>query len=93
MILLRDIITWVSHHERTLQAIFADPIRANIRWVDIVALFQHLGATLSEREGSRVAVMLSERVAIFHRPHPRPETGKATVKDVRTFLENAGVHP
>ena len=93
MISRHDIITWVSHHERTLQAIFAEPTRGNIRWADIVALFQHLGATVSEREGSRMAVMFNDRVAIFHRPHPRPETGKATVKDVRTFLENAGVHP
>jgi hypothetical protein len=52
-----------------------------------------LGVTVSEREGSRVAVLLNGRVAVFHRPHPRPETGKATVRDVRTFLENAGVHP
>jgi hypothetical protein len=67
--------------------------RANIKWADIVALFESLGATISEREGSRVGVLLNGRVAIFHRPHRQPETGKATVKDVRTFLENAGVRP
>jgi hypothetical protein len=93
MISLDDIITWVSRHDQTLQAIFARPTRGNIRWADIMALFQHLGGMVSERKGSRVAVLLNDRVAIFHRPHPRPETGKATVRDVRTFLENAGVHP
>ena len=93
MISLDDIIDWVSHHDRTLQAIFAHPMRANIRWADIVSLLESLGATVSEREGSRVGVLLNERVAIFHRPHPQPETGKATVKAVRTFLENAGVRP
>ncbi|NLS95746.1 MAG: type II toxin-antitoxin system HicA family toxin [Planctomycetaceae bacterium] len=83
----------MSHHERTLKAIFADPIRANVRWADIEALFRHSGAQVMEREGSRVAVLLNDKVAIFHRPHPRPETGRATVRDVRTFLENAGVRP
>jgi len=80
-------------HDKTLQAIFARPTRANIRWADIVSLFRTLGATVSEREGSRVGVFLNDRVAVFHRPHPQPETSKATVKDVRTFLEKAGVTP
>jgi hypothetical protein len=88
-----DIIIWMSRHERTLRAIFSHPTRGNIKWLDIIALLNSLGATVSQREGSRVAVLLNGRVAVFHRPHPRPETGKATVKDVRTFLENAGVYP
>ena len=45
-------------HRRTLEAIFAHPISANIQWRDIEALFIELGAEISEREGSRVAVVL-----------------------------------
>jgi hypothetical protein len=33
------------------------------------------------------------RAAVFHRPHPRPETKKGAVDAVRQFLINAGVKP
>jgi hypothetical protein len=31
--------------------------------------------------------------AVFHRPHPRPETNKGAVDAVRQFLIHAGVKP
>ena len=83
----------MGKHESTLDAIFATPTRANIRWADIESLFRHLGADISEGNGSRVRVALNDLVATFHRPHPRPETGKRTVESVRDFLERAGVNP
>jgi hypothetical protein len=52
-----------------------------------------LGAELQERAGSRVAVYLNERIAVFHRPHPGPNLDKGAVRDVRRFLESAGVNP
>src|SRR5438309_302941 len=60
----------MGKRERTLEALFANPIRANVRWDDIVALFKGLEATVEEREGSRLAIFLEARVAVFHRPHP-----------------------
>lgn len=52
-----------------------------------------LGATVQEGRGSRVRFLLNDVVAVFHRPHPAPETGKETVKDLRKFLTEAGVEP
>ncbi len=43
--------------------------------------------------GSRVTVFLNEAKATFHRPHPRPETGKGALRAVRRFLLQAGVRP
>jgi hypothetical protein len=82
-----------NKHERTLLAIFEEPVRANVNWKDIEALFHYYGATISEREGSRVAVYLNGRIAIFHRPHPEKETDKGALRSVRKFLVNAGVLP
>jgi hypothetical protein len=48
---------------------------------------------MSERAGSRVAVRLNDRVAVFHRPHPSPNMDKGAVRDLRRFLENAGITP
>lgn len=82
-----------SKHRKTLEAIFEKPERANIAWRDIEALFAALDADVSEGSGSRIRVALNNVRAVFHRPHPRKEAGKAMVKSVRRFLEEAGVQP
>lgn len=83
----------MGKHDATLLAIFTRPTRANIRWRDIESLLKSLGAKVFEREGFRVAVELNGVVAVFHRPHPSPQTNRATVKDVRDLLSNAGMKP
>jgi hypothetical protein len=45
-------------HARTLAAVFARPVSANIHWRDIEALLTALGADIEEREGSRIAIIL-----------------------------------
>ncbi|WP_027135905.1 type II toxin-antitoxin system HicA family toxin [Geminicoccus roseus] len=80
-------------HRATLQQIFARPVSGTIRWSDIEALFIALGAEVSERAGSRVAVVLFGEVQVFHRPHPRPETDKGAVSAIRRWLEAHGVKP
>jgi HicA toxin of bacterial toxin-antitoxin, len=80
-------------HERTLDTIFAHPTSANVQWRDVEALFRELGAEISEREGSRVAVVLFSEVRVFHRPHPSPNTDKGAVASIRRWLEQHGVQP
>ena len=80
-------------HQRTLEAIFEEPTRANIAWKDVEALFLILGAEISEGSGSRIRVALHGIRAVFHRPHPQKETEKGAVKSVRRFLQEAGVKP
>jgi hypothetical protein len=80
-------------HQKTLEAIFEDPVRANIAWRDIENLLTALGAEISEGSGSRVRVILNDVRAIFHRPHPKPDANKGMVKSVRRFLQEAGVKP
>jgi hypothetical protein len=80
-------------HQKTLEAIFARPTSANIQWCDIEALFIELGAEVSEREGSRVAVVLFGEVRIFHRPHPSPNTDKGAVASIRKWLKQHRVSP
>jgi hypothetical protein len=80
-------------HRKTLEAIFAHPTSANIAWKDIEALFVGLGAEVSERKGSRVAIFLFQEVRVFHRPHPSPQTDKGAVVSVKKWLEQHGVKP
>jgi hypothetical protein len=80
-------------HQKTLDAIYARPVSANIQWRDIEALFIELGADISEREGSRIAVVLFDEVRVFHRPHPSPDTDKGAVASIRKWFEQHGVAP
>jgi hypothetical protein len=80
-------------HSKTLELIFSRPVSGNIRWNDIEAMLVALGAEVSEREGSRVAVVLFDEVKVFHRPHPTPDTDKGAVASIRKWLESHGVTP
>jgi len=46
-----------------------------------------LGADVSERSGSRVAVVLFGEVRVFHRPHPSPSADKGAIASIRKWLE------
>ena len=82
-----------AKHRKTLKAIFADPVRANIPWADIESLLVACGAEISEGRGARVRIALHGVRAVFHRPHPQKEADKGTVVSMRRFLTEAGVEP
>jgi HicA toxin of bacterial toxin-antitoxin, len=82
-----------GRHRSTLAAIFADPVRANVPWSDVEALFIAAGASISQGRGSRVRVSLNGVDAVFHRPHPHRETDRGALRSVRRFLREAGVAP
>ncbi len=80
-----------NKQRKVLRAIFEEPIQVSLKWSEIENLLDALGAKLIERKGSRLRVSLNEVRRVFHRPHPENVAGKARIKDVRNFLENAGV--
>jgi hypothetical protein len=80
-------------HQRTLKRIFTRPTSGTIPWSDIESLLKALGADISERAGSRVAVVLFGEVRVFHRPHPSPDTDKAAINSIRDWLDLYEVRP
>jgi len=80
-------------HRTTLKAIFNRPTSGGIKWSNLVALFQELGAEVSEREGSRLGVRLFGERRVFHRPHPSNDTDKGCVESIRKWFEQHGVKP
>ena len=70
-------------HRRTLELIYARPVSGSVPWRDIEALFQELGDEISERAGSRVAVVLFGEIRVSHRPHPSPDTDESAVAAIR----------
>jgi hypothetical protein len=80
-------------HQKTLELTYKRQTSGNIPWTDIEALFVALGADVSARAGSRVAVVLFDEVRVFHRPHPSPSTDKGAVASIRKWLELYEVKP
>jgi hypothetical protein len=80
-------------NKKTLEQIFKHPTPANIIWKDIESLFVGIGCDVSEGAGSRVRVKYKGVRAVFHRPHPQPDTDKGSVNSVKRFLKNIGVKP
>jgi hypothetical protein len=80
-----------KRHRSTLDAIFAQPISGNIKWRNVESLLKTLGAVLTERAGSRVSVSLNDHIVVFHRPHPSPNMDKGAIRDLRRFLQSAGI--
>lgn len=82
-----------NKQRQTLLAIFADPVNGNIEWRRIESLLLALGCELVEGSGSRVTFLLNGQRLDLHRPHPGKKALRYRVKDVRLFLQRAGVTP
>jgi hypothetical protein len=82
-----------NKQHKTLSAIFADPINGNIEWRRIESLLVGLGCQVIEGSGSRITFILNDQRADFHRPHPGKEALRYRIKDVREFLQRAGIKP
>lgn len=81
-------------HAKTLALIFHRPVSASVNHHDVMALLTELGATIeTNREGSRVGVILFGEVRIFHKPHPSPDMDKGAVAALRDWLEQHGIKP
>ncbi len=85
----------VKHkHAKTLSLIFHRPVSANVRFDDVLALLVELGAVIeTNREGSRVGVVLFGEVRVLHKPHPSPKMDKGAVAALRDWLKQHEVTP
>ena len=68
----------------------ATPTPVDIRWADIESLLKALGVSLIERAGSRVQLRKGSHAVVVHRPHPRPEASRHTVRDIAKFIDQVG---
>lgn len=82
-----------SKHQRTLKAIFTDPVPASIEWAAVEAVLIAAGCAVIEGNGSRVRFVKDGAIASFHRPHPAKEAKRYQVRDAREYLIRIGVKP
>ena len=82
-----------AKYEHTLNDLFRKPTPSGIRWADIVAMLHAACVEVTQRSGSRVLLKKGAERIVVHRPHPEPEAGRATVRDIAAFLDAVGVKP
>jgi hypothetical protein len=79
------------HHRKTLHALFAHPIGANVDFGKVMHLLEDVGADVDNKSGNRVGIKLNGHSAAFtHANHSLP---KEEVVQVRKFLEACGITP
>ncbi len=82
-----------SKQQRTLEAVFAEPVNGNIEWARIESLLVALGCRVVQGAGSSVSFEHQGRRATFHRPHPGKEALRYRVQALREFLQQMEVQP
>ncbi len=82
-----------AQDRRTLERVFTKPAPTDIRWNDIESMLRRAGVEVTERSGSRIAIVKDGEVMVLRRPHPKPVTVRATVRDIAAFLMAVGVKP
>lgn len=82
-----------ARHQKTLGAVYANPVGGSIKWRDVEALLIACGAEMSEGSGSRVRFTIGGQTLFLHRPHPSPDTKRWAIRDIREFLANVGIRP
>ena len=80
-----------AKYQRTLNDVFRKPTPSGIRWTDVIAMLNAAGVEVTQRSGSRVLLKKGGERIVVHRPHPEPEVGRATVRDIAAFLDAVGV--
>jgi len=82
-----------NRQQKTLAAIFSNPMPKTMVWDDIEALMLAIGCKIIEGDGSRVRFIRDDVIGYFHRPHPKKEAAPYQIRDAKMFLTKLGVEP
>ena len=77
----------------TLKRVFTKPAPTDIPWNDIESMLRGVGVKVMEQSGSWIAIVKDAEVMVLRRPHPKPVTLRATVRDIAAFFGAVGVKP
>lgn len=83
----------MAKYDKTIESLKKRPIKADIRWDDLVSLLNYLGFVQLNGNGSRRKFYQKDRdlLIICHQPHPSPCIDKGCVKDVSEKLIDCGL--
>ena len=77
-----------GHHQRTVEAIFHHPSAHNLKWRDVIGLFEEIG-DVHEHTNNEFIFEVSGSRHGFRKPHSKDLTSPEVIA-IRHFLTNAG---
>ena len=82
----------MTKHRKALARLSASPPPADVKWVELKAVLEHLGYEVIKGAGSRRKFYHKglDDLIICHEPHPSPDVDKACVCDVVDHLRQVG---
>ena len=80
-------------HQKTLAAVFAEPVSGALEWRRIESLLVAVGCNKVEGSGSSITFEHMGLKVHSHRPHPGKDALRYRVLDARSFLISIGVAP
>lgn len=83
--------TMNAKQQKTLAALFKDPVRPDLKWRDVLSALRALKAEVLRREGSRVRLSLGRLELTIHTPHGAQCLKPYQVRILRQWLTDAGV--
>ena len=81
----------MGKHEKLLEKLLQKPRSSNIRWSEIENMLIHYGAKIKEGKGSSISVILKDKIAVFHRPHPGNKADKGAIETTIRLLKITGI--
>lgn len=82
-----------SKHQRTLEAIWAEPVDGNLGWARIESLPKALGCRVVADAGSSVTFEWKGTRVTFDRPQPGGEALRYRIRAIRELLGKMGHQP
>lgn len=79
-------------HLRTYNTIFQHPVSHNLGWLDVLALFRHLG-TVEEEHNGRTKFIRNGQALVLHPHQSKDVSGTEEVLVLRHFLEHSESTP
>ncbi|VAW45425.1 hypothetical protein MNBD_GAMMA02-165 [hydrothermal vent metagenome] len=91
MIPLFDIISKMnSKQKKTLENIYSDPVKKNIKWTDVEKLIIAMDGMIKQGNGSRIRILLNDISLNIHTPHPGNELKPYQVRAIRNLIDESG---
>ena len=82
----------MSKHQKALEKLCAIPPAADIKWLELKGVLEHLGYEMLKNSGSRRKFYhpVKKALIICHQPHPSPSVDKGCISDVVEHLKANG---
>ena len=79
-----------NKYQHCLENIFQNPVPNTLKWHDIIALIEHIGAVKFKNNG-QLTFTVNGTPRIFHQAKGKDELDSPQARDLRGFLESVGI--